>query len=544
MEETIKKARVVGSALFLCFVFSLCPGSWPEALADSGAVVPGYDGNDFVKIAEAGIDNPMNNYAWCMAEFQGDVYVGTARNFLARVFEALVQVGVLPSDFVFPYITYPTGELWSQEYAEDMRGEIWRFHNDTWERVYQSVTVDVSHLPGVPEGALEAKEPGFREMITFTDKWGQEAIYAATGASIVAGRLLLKSTDGTTWEEVVSPPGLTESDSRSMAVHNGKLYIGPAGLAPSAKLWATDDPSTTGDGSNWELAADFTAEGPGTNVTVTSMASFDGYLYAGTQNDDAGFQLWRSNATIPQDPQFGQWTKIIDYGAGDMANTRALTMTVFGNSLIIGTSMFPLLPSEPYINLPKGFELLRLVSGDTWEMLIGDTTAQKPPPGDPPPRSPVSGLAGGFGNVLNIYCWALQEVDGILYLGTFDMSSFVYYFLEGNPLQALFAGTAGTDLWKTQDGIEWQSVTLNGFGNQGNYGVRDMVHFGESFFIGTANPFGGLDVFEAVPKCGTCMSYGPVNNPSFFQIMMTCFLYIVAPLGYIRSLRRRLRRHP
>ncbi len=538
------RIKMVAGILLFSLMLTLKPIFMLEALA--GKVnVPGYDRNDFIKIAEAGINNPMNNYAWSMTEFKGEVYVGTARNFLARVFQAMVEVTVLPADYVFPAITYPAGELWSQEYSEDMRGEIWRYRNGTWERVYQSVLVDVSHLPDVPEGAMEPKEPGFREMITFTDRYGQEAIYAATGTSVVSGRLLLKSTDGTNWEEVVSPPGLTEADSRSMAVHNGKLYIGPASLWASAELWATDNPLTTGDGSNWQMVGDFTDEGPGTNVAVVSMASFDGFLYAGTQNDEAGFQLWRSNDRIPQDPQFGQWTKIIDYGAGDMANTRALTMTVFKDSLIVGTSMFPLLASPPYINFPKGFELLRLVSGDTWEMLIGNMRAQKPPPGGPIPREPSSGISGGFGNIWNIYCWSLQEVDGVLYLGTFDMSSILYSLLEGNILQLLVRPKAGADLWKTEDGLNWQAITRNGFGNPGNYGIRDMVHFDNAFFLGTANPYGGLEVLEAVPTSGGgCITGGSVKTPGILQIMITGLIYVLLPFGYILMLRRRLGRLP
>ena len=132
-------------------------------------------------------------------------------------------------------------------------------------------------------------------MATFTDKWGSRAIYAASGASMFPGRLLIKSTDGITWEEVVTAPTLLESDSRSMAVHNRKLYIAPAGVGNTATIWATDDPTTTGDGSNWKKVADFTIQRPGRNVAVVSMVSFRGRLYAGTQNDEAGFQVWRSN---------------------------------------------------------------------------------------------------------------------------------------------------------------------------------------------------------------------------------------------------------
>ena len=337
-----------------------------------GPPVAGFDRFDFVRIAEAGFGDPMNNYAFSMAEFKGDVYVGTARNFVCRILEGILEVmseaptgsGALlpqsePSD-----ITCAGGEPWSQEHAQDMCAEIWRYHGGQWKRVYQSVPVNVSGWPGFPPEGWVAKEPGFRSMTTFTDKRGQEAIYAASGVSLIPGRLLLKSTNGSTWDEVVTPL-VMGSDSRSMAVHNGKLYVAPALFQASATIWATDDPATSGDGSNWQKVADFTAEEPGTDVAVVSMASFNGYLYAGTQNDESGFQVWRSNAQSPGHPELNQWTKIVDYGAGDMSNTRALTMKVFKGSLYVGSSMFPLSPDEPYILPPKGCELIRIAPGET-----------------------------------------------------------------------------------------------------------------------------------------------------------------------------------
>lgn len=539
------------SIVFL-FIFILLVG-FSTTNAFSGNMSRGYSEGDFILTAEAGFDNPQNNYAFSIAKFKGNTYVGTGRNFLFRIFDALQSAGILPPGYEYQYITHPDGDSWSEERANDMSAEIWRYRKGKWEKVYRSEPFDVGIFgaPYPPSPAYAAKEPGFRSMITFIDKWGEDAIYAANAASLVPGKLLLKSTDGTSWQEVKTEISM-ESDSRSMAVHNGKLYIGPSGISRTATIWATDDPVTTGDGTNWGKAADFTEEEPGRNVTVTSMVSLNGYLYAGTQNDEGGFQLWRSNAKAPADPELGEWTRIIDSGAGDMANTRALTMTVFKDNLIVGTSMFPLATEPPWIILPKGFELIRVYADDTWELIIGDYLAQKPPGGIPTLRLPKSGWPGGFGNFLNIYCWTLHTANGFLYLGTFDMSSFIYVLLKdwitGNPTSAAFLsavaevvnstgfssdsglygpfrsllGTfdaenpvvipgnawpdlqdiigrfAGADVWKTKDGIHWEPVTLNGFGNPENYGIRTMLHFG-SFFMGTANPFGGLEMLQAHP---------------------------------------------
>jgi hypothetical protein len=303
------------------------------------------------------------------------------------------------------------------------------------------------------------------------------------------------------------------------------------------------------------MVADFTAEGPRANVAVVSMASFNGYLYAGTQKDEAGFQIWSSTASKPGP---GDWTQVVDYGAGDMANTRALTMEVFKGKLYVGSSMFPMLTQPPYLLPPKGFELIRINTDDSWELLVGDSFARMPPPGDGSPRIPSSGWPGGFANFLNLYCWSLQEHDGVLYLGSFDASSFLQFLpieeivelpqfadfaqaiednkegiliclgqtiddleelgadeewieplrrlveaLEDEPIdwvgmwQVFIDYFAGADLWKTEDGIIWEPVTLNGCDNPNNYGFRTMV--GGSLYLGTANPFQGLEVWQAPP---------------------------------------------
>lgn len=47
------------------------------------------------------------------------------------------------------------------------------------------------------------------------------------------------------------------------------------------------------------------------------------------------------------------------------------------------------------------------------------------------PRLAKSGWPGGFGNILNLYCWSLLPSNGVLYLGTFDASSFPSLLLPG-----------------------------------------------------------------------------------------------------------------
>ena len=85
----------------------------------------------------------------------------------------------------------------------------------------------------------------------------------------------------------------------------------------------------------------------------------------------------------------------------------------------------------------------------------------------------------------------------------------------------------GGDLWKSCDGVHWVPVTLNGFGNHPNYGIREVIPVqkdGEdmALAVGTANPFtgrpnGGCEVwwdgFERRDPAGPpATRYAPKGN--------------------------------
>jgi hypothetical protein len=55
---------------------------------------------------------------------------------------------------------------------------------------------------------------------------------------------------------------------------------------------------------------------------------------------------------------------------------------------------------------------------------------------------------------------------------------------------------AGSDLYKSPDGVRWYRVTLTGFGDVGNYGIRTMESVGDYLYVGTTNPFDGLEIWR------------------------------------------------
>ena len=98
--------------------------------------------------------------------------------------------------------------------------------------------------------------------------------------------------------------------------------------------------------------------------------------------------------------------------------------------------------------------------------------------------------------------------EGWLYAATYDQVSPFFNVLENmdRVIKALTRSReanlierwarAGSDLYKTQDGVTWYPVTLTGFGDVGNYGIRVMESVGEDLYVGTANPFDGLEVWR------------------------------------------------
>jgi hypothetical protein len=53
----------------------------------------------------------------------------------------------------------------------------------------------------------------------------------------------------------------------------------------------------------------------------------------------------------------------------------------------------------------------------------------------------------------------------------------------------------GADLFRTRDGVEWEAITLDGFGDRDSYGVRNMLATQWGLMVGMANPIDGFEVW-------------------------------------------------
>jgi len=410
----------------------------------------------------------------------------------------------------------------------DWRGRLFRCKDhdpDSWELAYISPVVD--H----PIGCPVPRYTGYRAIRAFTDAEGETALYVATTNLPAFPCHILKFgqdyAPGDEPEVVGEFPNV--SSIRSLVVHDGKLYAAAFGGA-DGQIWASDNPGL----GNWTLVAqssDFPLPGvpSGYPRRITAMVSFNGYLYVfiGVSNLPpgihpafpdgvrGGFWVYKS-----ANPGIGNWTEVMRYGAGDSWNEGVSDAKVFGDHVYVGTAISVVQHSTRLRTLEgdpkftqyllyllqnwKGGDVLRFDSDDNWELVIGD-----------PYRNTrfderVGNFGAGFGNPCNVYLWWMEVHQDKLYVGTFDCCVFLKYvknilgercpdeireIISNIELPECARLLMGADLWVTGDGECWNTVTLNGFGNMYNYGVRALAATEKDLFVGTANPFYGAEVW-------------------------------------------------
>ena len=213
------------------------------------------------------------------------------------------------------------------------------------------------------------------------------------------------------------------------------------------------------------------------------MAAFSGQLYAGTFNPHTGLQVWK--ASLDRFPY--RWKPVLTAGASrGNTNESVASMCVFRGALYIGTGIQGLSYDPTYDAGPGGAELIRIFPDDSWELVVGEVR-----------RSftgttyPLSDLAPGFDNKFSCVIWRLAEHDGWLYAGTYDWSSLLGFLRPFPPdcmrgvISRFVEQQAGFDLWLSRDGATWEPVTLNGFGNPFNNGLRSLFSTQKGLFVGT-----------------------------------------------------------
>ena len=278
---------------------------------------------------------------------------------------------------------------------------------------------------------------------------GKDYVYVSTFAN---GPALLSNLGlgqvETAFDELLCPPSIFRFD----ADDNWELVAGDTSGKFVPKDKAGNQLSRLGN----QRAGFFSWNDKLENLSFTQyiwwMAQHDGKIYAST---------WDVGVFKRQNPALvilGLLSAVVFYSDGTLF---ALLGGLFGGGL--GLAQGGLSFSQP----PGGG--LRLQSA-------GRSFAD----GDEP-------QSGGLGLILNFFV----RIPGAIWamLKTIPMWIRASRFMERtNP--------GGFDLFVSEDGVNFEPVTVNGLGNEENYGGRVLLPTQYGLFVCTANPFGGAQVWR------------------------------------------------
>jgi hypothetical protein len=436
---------------------------------------------NFEQVASPGFDEDgqarLSDSAWSMRYFQADgdstgyLYVGTDNNILGLTMAILKE---RKHEMVRP--VHPPQ---IRRYRPDLGPE-------TWE-----VVLDLADYEGPPY-----LNEGFRSMAAYRAKIdGNSYLYAGTMAARTPSVWRSATGDPGSWEKVFIFPDEPEyqfGSVRSLVPHeDGMLYMAvtPSGDIISGALgqiWVTDGLTFT------PVVTD--GFGNPDNIGISTLASFNGCLYAGTYNP-TGYEVWKLRCVSEPDaaPQ-----PVMQGGTGHGRIEAALSMRAFQGHLYVGTGI-PLGFNPLTKHGPRGCDVVRIKPDGGWEVVVGPKRSQ-----------PLSSYRAGFGWRLNAYCWYMQEHEGHLYLGTWDMSRIIDFL--GNDAESVarpfkpllnalsprpqgWGSPMGGDLYRTADGVYWEPAFLDGLGNPDNHGIRTLESTPMGLFVGTENPFSRLEVW-------------------------------------------------
>ncbi|MGE5224493.1 MAG: hypothetical protein ACM3PY_18825 [Omnitrophica WOR_2 bacterium] len=229
----------------------------------------------------------------------------------------------------------------------------------------------------------------------------------------VKGGMVYRSNTGDTWAPMTLP-GLDVNNGAitRFTEYNHALFAATSYFTYThgAEIWT----SSTGDSGDWMKVYDDSFGTP-YNRVIESFASFNGYLYAGTYNRQAGggAEVLRSANGAE-----GTWNKVNTGGFGDPGNFEVSALVPFKGYLYASTSHMP----------GAGIELWRcqVCGGSDWKQVtLSDLNVQS--------TGPSNLIVDGDELILTI----------------------------GNPV-------AGFGVRRSTDGVTWTLLGSGGLGNANN----------------------------------------------------------------------------
>ena len=278
----------------------------------------------------------------------------------------------------------------------------------------------------------------FSDLIKFKNKF-----FVGT-RNIVEGGKIYQSRNGLDWNHV-NLPGLSPRNGEILHFINfdGDLYASTMSFSDNygAEIWR----SATGNDGDWEQVVINGFNGDEMNQMIVSMEIHQGRLFVGTDNWN-GTEIWSSlNGT--------DWAQVNVDGFDDPNNWSA-TLESYQGYLYAATYNW-------YLSDNPGFELWRCKQCD------GSDWVQIP-------------IENGFGDSENRAIRALVSSLGKMY-------GFVYN------------RKTGIQLWQTENGIDWEQLIGDGFGDANNLIVMwdtSVLVNGNEIIIGTWNKIDGGEIWK------------------------------------------------
>jgi hypothetical protein len=213
-----------------------------------------------------------------------------------------------------------------------------------------------------------------------------------------------------------------------------------------------------------------TGFGNSNNTSVTRMCAFSGSLYAGTENDSQGSQIWRST----DDGLNWAIVEATRNGFGDPNNTEIMAMTEWNGALYVSTR-----------NEATGTELWATTNGTSWSQVN----------------------ANGFGSRYNEKAREIIPYQERLFV------------LTGNY-------NGGGQVWASSNGTSWTQINTSGFGNYRNTDVAAGCVFDGYLFCATEKEDSptGIEIWRYNGSSWTktaSSGFGDTNN--VFPTCMTAF---------------------
>lgn len=257
--------------------------------------------------------------------------------------------------------------------------------------------------PVVTGGFTDTLNAAIYRFATFNNQ-----IYAGTGIfTTTHGGEIWRSSSGDngSWSLVVGN-GFDHPNNyiiRTSEVYSGNLYFGTQNLDMSTGMTTTGAiiiRSDSGNSGSWSKVIN-NGFGDINNMSIGSLVSFNGYLYASTARWDwSGVQVWRCQICAGQ----GDWTKVVDNGFGNINNYGTSTLQVFNGQL--------------YLVIGNG-----ITGMEVWRSATGNSGAW------------TQTISGGFGDSNNAapYFNNVTVFNNALYTGTNNGANGVEVWQTQNP---------------------------------------------------------------------------------------------------------------